>query len=242
MRENNNIPGVLKYLNSFMKYIADACWSKIIKVYFVMFLFLATFIAAMFLYTSSKNEEIVRFTTKKIMDTQKEENLRDFSITPKIQKELQKMVYSTNADRAFLFELHNGKKNVTGLPFRFADMSYEEINDEKKAQRVAMQFQDIPLTLYKYPHYLQKEKMFVGGVDEIAEIDSEFAKHIRDIGGKYLGMIYMNSSGSPIGFLCISYHDMDDVPQREFIIEKLKDYDRTITPLLDLEVQMKLVN
>ena len=79
-------------------------------------------------------------------------SIREDKVTPTIQKELGILCYTLNADRAFMFELHNGKRNATGLPFRYADMSYEEVNEEKDIESVAMQFQDIPLTLYKYPH------------------------------------------------------------------------------------------
>ena len=148
------------------------------------------------------------------------------------------LTYTINADRAFLFELHNGKKNISGLPFRFADMTYEEVNENRKVDKVAMQFQDIPLTLYKYPHYLQKKKMIIGTVDEIEEIDKDFAGHIREIGGTYLGMIYISNRGIPLGFLCVSYHDMNDVPSKEIVERKLKEYDMALTQLLDLQTQM----
>ena len=143
-----------------------------------------------------------------------------------------------NAERAFIFELHNGKKNTSGLPFRFADMTYEIVNDDKKVDKVAMRFQDIPLTLYKYPHYLQKKKIMIGTVDEIEKIDVDFASHIREIGGKYLGMIYLNSKGTPLAFLCISYHDMKNVPSTEIIDSKLNEYGKMIAHLLDLQSHM----
>jgi hypothetical protein len=173
------------------------------------------------------------------MRSQKEENIRDFIVTPKIQNDLKLLTYTLNADRAFLFELHNGKKNTSGLPFRFADMSYEEVNEERKVDRIAMQFQDIPLTLYKYPSYLQKQKMIIGTIDEIEKIDSEFANHIKSVGGVYLGMIYISSSGTPLGFLCVSYHKYEDVPETTLIEKKLNEHDKVLAQLLDLEIVMR---
>ena len=217
-----------------MHTIAKASWKDIIKVWFVSFFFLATAIAAMFAYTAARDNEIVRSTAEKLSNDRKVEDLRDMIVTPKVQENLYELVHILDADRAFVFELHNGKKNTSGLPFRFADMTYEEVNDSKKGYRVAMTFQDIPLTLYKYPYYLQKKKMFIGTVEEIEEIDPEFANHIRGIGGEYLAMIYMSSKGLPIGFLCLSYHNRNEVPNEKFIEAKLREYDRLISNMLDL--------
>jgi len=221
-------------------YISNAKWESIFKVYFVTFFFLATALAAFYGYNVVSDKEIVKETTKKLMDEQREENIRDNIVTPKIQHELDILVYSLNADRAFIFELHNGKKNTSGLPFRFADMTYEEVNEERKIDKVAMQFQNIPLTLYKYPHYLQKQKIMIGTVDEIEEIDAEYAKHIKDVGGKYLGMVYINGNGVPLGFLCVSYHDIENVPSRATIENKLTEYGQMMKHLLDLEAHINV--
>lgn len=222
--------------------IANAKWSKIFKVYFVTFFFLATGLFFYFSYRAVGDDDIMKQTALKMSTSEKEENIRDYIVTPKIQHDLDILVYTINADRAFLFELHNGKKNTSGLPFRFADMTYEETNEDKKIDKVAMDFQDIPLTLYKYPHYLQKKKIIIGTVDEIEEVDRDFAKHIKDIGGVYLGMIYISNRGIPLGFLCVSYHNMNDVPSKDVIERKLREHDQSLKQLLDLETQINAEN
>ena len=68
--------------------IASAKWVSILKVYIVMLFFLATGLMAMFVYTAVKDKEIVKMTAKRIAQGQKAENLRDFVVTPKIQREL----------------------------------------------------------------------------------------------------------------------------------------------------------
>lgn len=231
-----------KYINVFTTLyngIINSKWSSIIKFWVVAFIFLATIIGASFAYNEAKRGTISDAIAQKALNDQQTENLRDFTITPKIQKELSILVYTLHADRAFLFELHNGKKNATGLPFRFADMTYEEINEEKKVDKVGIKFQNIPLTLYKYPHYLQQKKVLIGTLDEIRKVDADYAEHIADCGGKYIGMIYLNVDGNPLGFLCISYHDLDDVPSKQVIEKKLLEFDKVLTQLLDLNTQMR---
>ena len=228
-----------KVFNSITEKIADAKWSMIIKVYFVVFFFLATILGGIFIYQIETDKEAMHQAALNIAKSNKEENVRDFVVTPRIQHDLKLLTYTLNADRAFLFELHNGKKNTSGLPFRFADMTYEEVNEERKVDKIAMQFQDIPLTLYKYPHYLQKQKMMLGTIDEIEKIDVDFANHIKECGGVYLGMVYINVDGVPLGFLCVSYHNLDDVPDPSLIEKKLTEHDRSLTQLLDLQTVME---
>lgn len=234
-RKGDGNGGKVGIFKSIFNYISNMEMLKIVKVYFVMLFFLGTCLAFYYAYSVVSDKEILREITQGLMMSDKErENVRDDIVTPKIQHELDILVYSLNADRAFIFELHNGKKNTTGLPFRFADMTYEEVNEDRKVDKIALQFQDIPLTLYKYPHYLQKQKVMIGDIDEIEKVDSEYSKHIRNVGGKYLGMIYMNNNGFPIGFLCVSYHNLNDVPSKELINNKLNEYAKMITYLLDL--------
>lgn len=242
---NLNQPGgekvssIAKVLKNVTNAIADTKWTRIVKVYFVLFFFLATLLGGFFVYRFISDKDVMHETSMSLVRSQKEENIRDFVVTPKIQNDLKLLTYTLNADRAFLFELHNGKKNTCGLPFRFADMSYEEVNEERKIDRIAMQFQDIPLTLYKYPHYLQKQKLIIGTIDEIEKIDHEFAEHIRSVGGVYLGMMYISSGGTPVGFLCVSYHNYNDVPDPSLIERKLNEHDKALTQLLDLDIVMK---
>ena len=147
------------------------------------------------------------------------------------------LCYTLNADRVFLFELHNGKKSAGGLPFVYADMSYEEVNIEKCLEYVGTEFQNIPLTLYKYPHYMFHKRYEYVTLEEIATIDNAFAKHIETIGGKYLATIYITIHGKPLGFLCASFHS-EPVLTDAVIKEKMENSARILKPLLDLETQL----
>ena len=235
MQEGNKV----SVFKSLFNYILELKWTNIFKVYLVIFSFLATGLAFYYAYSVVSDKEMLNKATSSLFNEETNENVRDNVVTPKIQHELRILIYTINADRGFIFELHNGKKNTSGLPFRFADMSYEESNEERNVDRVALQFQDIPLTLYKYPHYLQKQKVMIGTVEDIEKVDPEYAKHIRSIGGKYLGMVYMSSNGHPIGFLCVSYHNLNDVPSKKLIEEKLIEYSKMISSLLDLNNHVK---
>jgi hypothetical protein len=242
---NLNQPGgekvssITKALKSVADTIADAKWTRIVKVYFVVFFFLATALGGLFIYNLETDKEAMHQTAMNLVQDKKEEGIRDYVVTPKVQKDIEILLYTLNADRVFIFELHNGKKNISGLPFKYADMSYEVANRERGVDRCYTKYQDVPLTMYKYPDYMHKQKFMIGTIDDIEKIDYEFAKCIKEDGGEYLAMIYINGSdGTPLGFLGVSFHSNDYAPSDEVIEEKLKTYGKTIGELIDLKVQL----
>ena len=222
--------------------IANAKWTRIVKVYLVMFFFLATLLGGFFAYRIASSDKVVDTAAERMAQEKKEESIRDYVVTPKIQRDIEILLYSLNADRVFIFELHNGKKNLTGLPFKYADMSYEEANREKNIDRIYTKYQDVPLTMYKYPDYMHKKKFMIGTVEDVEKIDFEFAKCIKEDGGKYIAMAYLGGGDVPLGFLGISFHDTKNVPSDSIISEKLKSYGKVISELLDLKIQMNRTN
>lgn len=219
--------------------IANAKWSKILKVYFVMFFFLATALGGYFTYNIVKNEKFIEKTVGDDDEDSDKEDLRDFVVTPKVQHDISVLMYTLDADRVFIFELHNGKKNITGLPFRYVDMTYEIANRENGVDRCYRKYQDVPLNMYTFPTQMYKEKFFVGTVDEVEAFDYDFAKCMKEDGGKYVSFIYLNGTDEPLGFMGISFHRKDNLPDNKVIEDKMKAYGRTISELLDLKVQLK---
>lgn len=245
---NLNQPGgekvssITKALKSVADTIANAKWTRIVKVYFVVFFFLATALGGLFIYNLETDKEVMHKTAMNLVQEKKEEGIRDFVVTPKVQKDIEILLYTLNADRVFIFELHNGKKNISGLPFKYADMTYEVANRERGVDRCYTKYQDVPLTMYKYPDYMHKKKFMIGTVDDIEKIDYEFAKCIREDGGEYLAMVYINGTDGPLAFLGVSYHNPKDAQPDDVIEERLKSYGKTIGELIDLKVQINKSN
>ena len=222
--------------------ISNAKWTKIFKVYFVTFFFLATALAALYTYNVIRDVEFVKETSQKLIDNRKDDNVRESITTPKVQHDIEVLLYSLGADRVFIFEMHNGKKNTSGLPFTYADMSYEVANRERNIDRCYMKFQDIPLTMYTFPEYMRKNKFFMGTTEDLQEIDYEFGKYVKEEGGKYFVMIYMYGENGALGFLGLSFHDMQNVPDPIALENKVKSYGATIGELLDLQKQIGRIN
>ena len=136
--------------------ISNAKWTKILKVYFVTFFFLATALTGFYVYNVVKSEKFVDKSTEKILEDdhnkrmaleKKKEKIRT-DVTPIIQENIDRILYSLNADRVFIFECHNGVTNPSGLPFEFANMNYEVANRERGVDRVYKKYTDVPLYQY----------------------------------------------------------------------------------------------
>ncbi len=238
--EEKKVSAIVNIGRSIVDTIAYAKWTKIVKVYLVMFFFLATALGGFFAYKVTSDEDAMHKAALRLATAEKEENMRDYVITPKIQKNLDAILYTLNADRAYLIEFHNGKKNTTGLPFRYMDVSYEVTNEESKATKIGMYYQNIPTTLYKFPYYLQEHKYYIGTIDDFGKVDTDLAKQMSANFAKYFAVVALNSDGTPVGYLGISWCDPESVPDTNVIKNKLFTYDKTFSQLLDLRIQMRI--
>ena len=249
MKNNGELNGIAKYLGVFkdaFSFVTGASNKALVKFFVILTTAIILIAGGRVLYNAAGSERVMEAISNWIekQNANTEEKgieIRQDITTPAIQKELRLLCYTLNADRVFLFELHNGKKSAGGLPFVYADMSYEEVNIEKCLEYVGTDFQNIPLTLYKYPNYMFHKRYEYAALEEIATVDNAFAKHIENIGGKYLATAYITIHSKPLGFLCASFHN-DPVLSEDVIKEKMENSARILKPLLDLETQLNKKN
>ena len=234
----------VKTIKKVVKEVANASFLKIIKFFIAFMLFIFCSAAAFFCYNVSKDQEAMDKVIDEVLVSKKqdEENMKiREKLTPTINYELKKILYSVHASRVAIFELHNGKENATNLPFRYADMTYEVINDDDKELRfVSDKFQNIPLTHYSLPYLIEDNFVRLGDVEEARRDDPRFAQLMFDTGGSYYGAVMLRSNGVDIGFLAIFFDKgtkpLDGKKEGEKV---LREASKTISPLLDLSVQRK---
>lgn len=241
--ESKGLPKYLSVFKDTFSFVTSASNKSLIKFFVILTSVIILVVGGKLLYSVAGSEKVMEAISRKI-DAKNEKieergiEIRQDIVTPGIQKELKLLCYTLNADRVFLFELHNGKKSASGLPFIYADMTYEEVNIERCLEYVGTEFQNIPLTLYKYPHYIYHKRYEYATLSEISEVDMAFARHIETIGGKYLATIYITVHSKPLAFLCASFHSKPILAE-EIIKTKMENSARILKPLLDLETQLK---
>lgn len=158
-------------------------------------------------------------------------------VDPKISKTLTRMLYSMNADRVSVLEMHNGKENPTSLPFLYCDMTYEETKEN--VSYVAEEYEDLNMSKFQFPSFLYKNKVFYGNVEEIIEIDKKLGLRLQMNDVKYIGMILIRTN-TDIGFITISWSEKPKVT-KDMIIADLTYYVQEIGTYLDYG-QYKKIN
>lgn len=150
--------------------------------------------------------------------------------SPIIRAYLNELALETGAERAYIFEFHNGKSNATGLQWQFGDLTY--INDG--TDDISDEIQNVPLSRYNFANVVHKNGYWAGGIDEIINIDERFYNRIRLNGGVYYAfqMIY-GSEMKEIGILGISFTDESKIPDRNVALMAVHKYASAISPYLD---------
>lgn len=223
-----------------IKYAFKSLSSIKLLTAFRVTLFLMVLVLVIFSANVAMNKNAVEKLVEHVLEQNKEEkmdlDIRDM-VSPKIQRNLLQMVYELDCDRAFVIELHNGKKNATELPFKFFDMTYEEVNDNRHVKHISQYFINTMVTHYKLPYYLSRRTYFFGTSEKLFEIDSRFASNFEEYEGRYIGIMILRTQKDEIGFLGIAYNDITHLKSQEAIKKELEGKAKVIRDLLDLGIQ-----
>ena len=135
-----------------------------------------------------------------------------------------------DADRAFIFELHNGSNNTAGLPFIHCTMTYEET--ARNIEPIDEDYQNLSLTRFSFPEYLHEHDLWFGTVEEFADIDKKLASRMQNNGATYLVITTIRSENSEIGYFGFTYcnnkehkHDKD---MMEFIVHTVQNLSKLL--------------
>jgi hypothetical protein len=86
---------------------------------------------------------ITSWISKKL---KKDNFLPNLDIRKKIKLEIEKLLIETGASRVSIVEFSNTDVSISGLPFNYANMTYEATGDNTK--EIITGFQKIPISLY----------------------------------------------------------------------------------------------
>ena len=117
---------------------------------------------------------------------------------------LSKMIFTTNADRAWLIEFHNGSKNLTtGLPFLFGSMRIEEVRDS--ISNVDEDYADFSLSKYKLVAKVLDDGYFYGGLDDIQKIDQRLYYKFKANDISEIALLTLYDGEKPAGIIGLSF-------------------------------------
>ena len=126
-------------------------------------------------------------------------------IKPEIDLILKNAIARFGADRAFIMEMHNGTNNTAGLPFLYAEMTYEEVREGY--HHVDGGYMSMNLSLYEFPMFIEKQKIWHGPTSALKAIDERFAHRVFADGVNYIAMIAINGYSHELGLFGLTYCD-----------------------------------
>ena len=132
-----------------------------------------------------------------------------------VRAELDNLLLRTDAEYAVVFESHNGSNNLSGLPFLFVDMVYEQHADD--SYPIIEEWQNVPTSRYPFLVKVWKEGYWYGPIEDLKEIDTGFYHKLKADNVNYLALVKLHGVRNPIGFIGIGYDD-EDVDQERLTV------------------------
>ena len=201
-------------------------WNLTKLVLFVAFTIALLFLAKNFgeNYTFERQKEaiteVIEENNQQLFIEHNEQMQIRRSIKPLVTEVLKNTINEMDADRAFVFELHNGSNNTAGLPFIHCTMTYEET--ARNIEVIDEDYQNLSLTRFSFPEYLHKHDLWFGTIEEFADIDKKIASRMKQNGATYLVITTIRSDDSEIGYFGFTYCNgkkhKDDKDMMEFMV------------------------
>lgn len=148
--------------------------------------------------------------------------------TLKIKYKLKELLQSTNADRAWVIEYHNGTSGLGGLPFTYGIMNNEEL--EEGMCSVSRHYRDFLLSEYLFILETSKQGGWIGSVEDIKQYDTKMYYSFKSNGVNKLALFYLKTEDRDIGVVGLSYCD-NEMPEDTWV--KLRDAGIKISIILN---------
>lgn len=146
----------------------------------------------------------------------------------KIRYILKDLRLSTNADRAWVIEYHNGTSGLGGLPFTYGIMNNEEL--EEGVNSVSRHYRDFLLSEYLFILETSKQGGWIGSVEDIKPYDTKMYYSFKSNSVNSLALFYLKSEDRDIGVVGLSYCD-NEMPEDTWV--KLRDAGIKISIILN---------
>lgn len=234
----------LKSLENFTKLVQKYGIFSLLKSTVLIFIF--GIVAVFFLNQDKIVTSIITNYDKGVADKHNDQiSYRNKIINPIVNNTLTRLLAETKADRAFVMEVHDGVSNSAGIPFTFADLTYE-ILSQKNTRRgdkngrqigipsLALEFERIKLSMYELPYYLQDNSIWMGTIDDLYKLDSKMGAKMEMGGDKYIYVIGLSGKRYDIGLICLSFVKTNPGFDQQ-TLSKLIDASQRISGVLDAE-------
>lgn len=216
---------------------------KLIEKYGLFKILKALCVIALFVYVMCNGADLIEGIVQKVTrETIKDEavekvRLHDIAlekrqlIKPQIDSLLFATLHDLNADRVFIIEMHNGTNNVSGLPFLYGEMTYEQVANG--IAHVDDDYTNLSLSRFNFPTYLEKKHIWIGGIDDMAAIDPKLTQRLKSNDVTYLGVMHIHGIKNELGYFGITYCNGSVPKAYDDILNTLLKKTQMLSTLLD---------
>lgn len=153
--------------------------------------------------------------------------------TPLVQAALDEYRHKVDASRVAVFELHNSTNSLEGMPFLFASMTYESIN--QGLMSAAMEFDNVRLSLYPICTYLRKHNVWYGKVDDLESVDYIAWQRLKILNAKYVAFRMLENDKVPYAVVVSVFNEGMEIGDVEYVKEESYKMTYKINGLLSVK-------
>lgn len=150
--------------------------------------------------------------------------------SPKIDQILNEVLYKYGADRVCIVEMHNGTKNVAGLPFIYGEMTYEVCREG--VLPVDADYTQFNLSRLSFPTFMFEHNAFCGAMNEVNRIDDKFAERLMVNNSTYLCGYTLHGRDNVIGYFGVIWCGGSPTETVQ-LMKDLSGYSQRLAVLLD---------
>lgn len=193
LETEKNVP----FLENMIKLVESYGLIRIFKAILVLFVFLFV------VYNTQNSNQII----DKIIERNKIEhnNALEYrkQINPEVDRILSNLLINSEANRAFVIEMHNGTNNMSGLPFYYGEMTYEKVTPTIKY--ISDEYTNMTLSRFTFTNYIYEHHSWYGDMDEMLSIDGKLANMMKENNVSYMVFSCIHGSESAIGYVGVTY-------------------------------------
>lgn len=152
--------------------------------------------------------------------------------TTEIQGKMNKLMYSTSANRCVILSLHNGLNDINNIPYLRASAIFETTNN---TYPIAEHYQNCILSLIPFSNKLYFDGYFCGDIEDIEPIDRSLYHKLASNDCTHFCAVTIQGIEKPLGFIFLTYTE----PQEHKCNEILKKVQKTA---LELSVLLEINN
>ena len=180
-------------------------------------------------------EEAQRVSREKDLQRHKYLVEKRIENSSKIRFELKDLLIRLGATRAAVCEMHNGTNNLSGFPFLYLDMTYEELAPNK-VSIVSDEYKNFNMVKYPFIANHIKDGIWIGSIEDVKKEDPHLAAKFMFTDSNYGALMVIHGTEGIIGFLVVTFKETANLPTDKEILCAMTSTSQIVSTLLDKDV------